>query len=220
MRIRAIGRRGFTLVELLVVIGIIALLISMLFPTLARARMQSQIVRVHSDLRQITMSLTMYSMDNHSHLPPTRLSCATRISFELPMELAQYRYLPGVVADTVLKVNFDDPFNPGETYLYTAPGDAIVNEYTIMHSSGSIYVPDGYPTMSNQLGQNYNDPKTSPVRYAVWSVGPNTKSPKFSYSPDGQCRPPVPSHYWCMGAGDTGVIADIVSTRGADELSP
>jgi len=62
-------KRAFTLVELLVVIGIIALLIAILMPTLSRAREQARQVKCASNIRQILYSISMYANDNKGKLP-------------------------------------------------------------------------------------------------------------------------------------------------------
>ena len=58
------SRRGFTLVELLVVIGIIALLISILMPALSKARKQAAGAACLSNMRQLAVGWVAYAQAN------------------------------------------------------------------------------------------------------------------------------------------------------------
>ncbi len=65
------NRRGFTLVELLVVIGIIALLIAMLMPALTRARQAANSAACQNQLRQMGLATANYAGDNQGYLFPS-----------------------------------------------------------------------------------------------------------------------------------------------------
>src|SRR5438876_4849212 len=63
--------RAFSLVELLVVIGIIAVVISLLLPALTRAKLQAKSAACKSNMRQVSLALKVYAMDNNGWLFPT-----------------------------------------------------------------------------------------------------------------------------------------------------
>ncbi len=74
MSMQRLRRSGFTLVELLVVIGIIALLIGILLPALNKARKASQQAACLSNIRQLAIAGVLYAGENRGALCPSDFS--------------------------------------------------------------------------------------------------------------------------------------------------
>jgi prepilin-type N-terminal cleavage/methylation domain-containing protein/prepilin-type processing-associated H-X9-DG protein len=81
-------QRGFTLVELLVVVSVIALLLAIAVPSLGKARNYARQTACKSQLHNVALAFRMYLDDNHNTMPP---AAGTPWSFTDPAVIASPR---------------------------------------------------------------------------------------------------------------------------------
>lgn len=185
--------RGFTLVELLVVIAVIALLAALLLPALASARRRTQSIQCLSNLRQLGLAMRLYVGDDSRGLLPPDSPAFSEISWVRSLD----PYLgPGNAVVTCPSDDFGrERLRLGRTSyvlnLYTASGDVghDDNPYPFPGPSGeptpthrSSQKLDSYPrpsdtfltfevsnTLARQVGDvRFNDDHTHP---STWDFG-------------------------------------------------
>ena len=153
--LRRASHRGFTLIELLVVIAIIAILASLLLPTLSRAKERGIRTSCLNNLKQVQLCWSMYTHDYDDRVPlndfvytPTGDSIESGVS-----------WCPGITIYDTTTTNIERgllfPYNKS-TAIYHCPGDR-----------SKIEDPNGNP-MSQVRTRSYNMNGTIGCRSTWW----------------------------------------------------
>jgi len=204
------GGRAFTLIEVLIVAAVIALLVSILLPALARARLQAKVTRVRAELYQVTVGLEMYQQSWRDY-PWASSFCfgggTTGEAYNrLPPEL-DARYIGGIG---------EDRFNPGQKYKYAR---WVGWNNGSPDSSITIWLPKAFPfdRPDSDPGEDVRQSKfkTGPLEYVVWSVGPGGDPFDASVTACDIYRVPVPKRTWYSytnGLNGDGVIP-VIKTK-------
>lgn len=160
---RRAAKAGFTLVELLVVIGIIAVLIAILLPALSRARVASERLACASNMRQIGMAFAMYANDFSGAIPPAyvRADGQETTWYTLLMPYVGYQASPNTkISVAVMKCPSDQmeratwlPSGDALSYAMTPCQGALANVGWTQLGTGQRINSDYYPA-GRQLKQN------------------------------------------------------------------
>lgn len=114
------GERGFTLIELMIVVAIIAILAGILIPNFVNARAQAQTSACESNLRAIATAMELYYADHQRYpdagaIPDALNAGAVTYLNNTPRD-------PADAGATPSKYTFTQPTGDGQSYLIACPG--------------------------------------------------------------------------------------------------
>ncbi len=201
--------RGFSLIELLVALAVLALLAALFWPASLAAVERGRVARVVSDLQTVEVALEAYRAD-HGHYPPVAVSCAAADKeqvLQLPRELADGGYLPKNTRSATSTL-LEDPFHSGNTYKYAAPETYWMNG-SKQDDRYPVWVPSDFPSCQAATGKADDSPNSS-LAWATWSQGPRPDPFKASYY-----KAPLAASTWYKKTGDSGVIGRYKQRDGA-----
>jgi prepilin-type N-terminal cleavage/methylation domain-containing protein len=154
---RFFHNKGFTLIEILIVVAIIAILAAIAIPNLLEAQVRSKVARQKANMRTIATALEAYMVD-HNKYPPVTDNPANGSWTNEEMR----KIFPGVMTTPVAYISSDAPLVDIFRRAHDFPNPLA---YQVMYLPSSFYAgnPVGYAEQCN--------------RYGLWliaSAGPDT----------------------------------------------
>ena len=133
---RAPRAPGFALVELLVVIGIIAILVGILLPTLSRVRQHAKQIACQSNLRQIGQLLLIYANANNGWVYPLGPDGARRLGGEVTEEERWPVHVKGL--ERWNHPLLTCPQDESPTYEHSYALNWLIAEHNVRFHSGNV----------------------------------------------------------------------------------
>jgi prepilin-type processing-associated H-X9-DG protein len=184
------GRRAFTLIELLVIVAVLALLISLRLPALARATDQTKRAQCASNLRQFDLAMHIFANDNNDRLPTTS---AGYWAFDISANVGTFvestgskwtvMYCPGTAprfddADNLNLYNFAVPSYRVLGYANTLPGNPAVAATELNPTLNPVPVLVSFGVYSSPLASE----RVLLADATISRPGQNNPSARYTYN--------------------------------------
>lgn len=119
-------RRGFTLIELMVVISVMAILIGISLPYMKGMQDEGKSAKAAGELRTLAIAIESYYIHNSNQYPSQRIGTPS----------ANWQNVLTLATPTLVKKPLKDPFKSSQEYSYVTSADVSGSEYYVVFSVG------------------------------------------------------------------------------------
>ncbi|MBL7107507.1 MAG: prepilin-type N-terminal cleavage/methylation domain-containing protein [Phycisphaerae bacterium] len=211
-RLRSGHRKtAFTLVELLVVVGIIAILLAILMPSLGKVKATAYRLKCANNLKQIHLAMEMYLGSNDNYFPSAQDPLSTSPFYWLWMGRGFRSFLTPYLVENI---NEENP-----SVLHCPQDKSEFYENTSYSYSMSFYHSSAQINSASQTSDNYTNPKP-PIAQTIFEVAkPSKKIIIGEWTSNHQAVSGTDKGWWCsLGTRNFLFVDGQVAYIKADEI--